>query len=391
MKIVFLSNYFNHHQQFLSEALYQKCDSYYFVETEELSQERIKMGWSNENAPSYVIQWYKNKNKVNQILKDADIIIVGSAPNSIVKKHFQKEKIIFRYAERPLKKGLEPLKYIPRLIKWHIQNPMNQSLYLLCASAYAAGDFAKFGLFKNKSYKWGYFPEIKEYGSIEELISNKRNNSILWCGRLIEWKHPDAVIQVAQYLKQKGYRFQLNVIGCGKMETQLCHMIEEYKLEEYVHLLGSMKPEQVRQYMEQSQIYLFTSDCQEGWGAVLNESMNSGCAVVVSHAIGSTPFLIKDSVNGFIYESGNIEMLCKKVKYLLDYPDEQIKLGKCAYETIIKEWNVEIAAQRFINLAKSLLVKEESEQLYLEGPCSQASIIEENWFKKIKKYDKRNI
>lgn len=51
-----------------------------------------------------------------------------------------------------------------------------------------------------------------------------------------------------------------------------------------------MKASEVRSYMEKADIYLFTSDFNEGWGAVLNESMNSGCAVVASHAIGSVPF-----------------------------------------------------------------------------------------------------
>jgi hypothetical protein len=37
-----------------------------------------------------------------------------------------------------------------------------------------------------------------------------------------------------------------------------------------------MPPEEVRVHMEQSNIYLFTSDFGEGWGAVLNEAMNSG-------------------------------------------------------------------------------------------------------------------
>ena len=45
-------------------------------------------------------------------------------------------------------------------------------------------------------------------------------------------------------------------------------------------------------YMESSHIFLlFTSDRNEG--AALNESMNSGCAVVASDAIGSVPYLMR--------------------------------------------------------------------------------------------------
>ena len=83
-------------------------------------------------------------------------------------------------------------------------------------------------------------------------------------------------------------------------------------------MLGAMPPEEVRRHMEKADIYLFTSDFNEGWGAVLNESMNSGCAVVASHAIGSVPFLIKNGENGLIYENGNQLDLEKQVLRLLE-------------------------------------------------------------------------
>ena len=77
-----------------------------------------------------------------------------------------------------------------------------------------------------------------------------------------------------------------------------------------------MKPEQVREYMEKSEIHIFTSDRNEGWGAVLNESMNSACVPVANKAIGSVPYLINDGNNGFMYKDEN--ELYEKVKYLLN-------------------------------------------------------------------------
>ena len=164
------------------------------------------------------------------------------------------------------------------------------------------------------------------------------------------------------------------------MEDQLKIRAAEASFDVYVTFLGSMKPSQVRSHMEQAGIYLFTSDRQEGWGAVLNESMNSGCAVVASHAIGAVPYLVKNNENGLIYQSGNVDMLYEKVKYLLDHPEEQKRLGKAAYRTITETWNAEVAAQRLINLAQHILNGEESPDLYENGPCSRAEIIKDDWF-----------
>lgn len=376
--LVFLSNYFNHHQRFFSNDVNEKVRSFYFISTEKMTMERKNMGWEQENTPDYVTDFLENSEAL-KIIDNANVIIAGSTPEKLVKECIKQGKLVFRYSERPLKNGNNIWKYPLRFIKWHLKNPKNKSIYMLCASAYTASDYRKFGLFKNRTYKWGYFPETKKY-NIEELFYKKDNKKILYCGRFIELKHIDDCIRIAKKLHENGYDFSFDIIGSGVMEKEIRKMILEYKLEGQVNLLGSMNPEEVRIHMEKAGIYLFTSDKREGWGAVLNESMNSGCAVVGSHEIGSVPFLIKDGENGFIYESGNINMLYEKVKYLLDNYEEQKRLGEAAYRTIAEEWNAETAAERFAKLAECILSGEEYPDLYQSGPCSKAEIIDESWF-----------
>ncbi len=375
MKVAFISNYFNHHQKPFSDEMNNLCDEYIFVATSEMGIERKKLGYVNNNVPAYVRLAYKSEEcatACREFVNSADAVIIGAAPNDWVKERIKNKKIVFRYAERPLKEGIEPIKYFPRLVRWRKWNPHKSPIYMLCASAYTASDYAKFGLFKNKTYKWGYFPETKTY-DVTALLDQKSSTEILWCGRFIDWKHPDDVIKVVARLKQEGYSFKLKMIGRGDFENVITSMISEYDLSDCVELLGSMAPERVRCYMEKAGVFLFTSDKKEGWGAVLNEAMNSGCAVVSSRAAGATPFLVRDGENGIIYESENVEDLYKKVKYLLDHSEEQKRLGRAAYHTIIDEWNGEDAARRFVKLAGSLHNVENIE-LFVSGPCSKANI-----------------
>lgn len=380
MKIVFLSNFFNHHQKPISDVLDKKGE-YLFVATETVPEDRKKLGYS-DSFPLYVSQLFSDKKNgefSKKLIYNADVVVAGSAPESMVRRCIKSKKLVIRYAERPLKKGMEFLKYPMRFIRWHYSNPRNKPIYMLCASAYTAGDYAKFGLFKGKTYKWGYFPETKHY-NIEELLVKKDKKTILWCGRLLDWKHPDDVIKVAERLKENGYDFSVKLIGIGPMEEKLKALVLEKGLQREVSFLGSMKPDQVREHMEKAGVYLFTSDHQEGWGAVLNESMNSGCAVVASHTIGAVPFLMKNEENGLIYESGNVDMLFEKVKYLLDHPEEQMRLGNDAYQTIVTEWNAEEAAKRLLNLVEHILKEGGSPRLYHSGPCSEAIAIKESRF-----------
>jgi len=172
----------------------------------------------------------------------------------------------------------------------------------------------------------------------------------------------------------------MSVIGNGEMEAQLHEMIRRKGVEDCVEMLGAMSPDEVRAHMERADVFLFTSDFNEGWGAVLNESMNSGCAVVASHAIGSVPFLIKDGVNGLIYENGNQKHFEKQVCRLLDDDAYRRKMGENAYATISDTWNAQVASGRFVELAREIIKGNTAQTLFEDGPCSSAEILDNGWY-----------
>lgn len=384
MNVVMLSNFFNHHQSALSNALWNYSDiTYRFIETQQIPQERTKMGYRQNYPQKYVLRTYESKKqeiRCVERLNRAETVIAGSAPESMVRQRIKAGKLLFRYSERPLKHGPEPLKYLPRLMRWHYRNPPGKPIYMLCASAFTAGDYRKFGLFKDHCYKWGYFPEARQHPNSDDLFLNKTKTRLLWCGRFLEWKHPDDALTVARRLKEAGVSFTLKMIGTGERENCLRQTIQAEGLQDCVELTGPMPPEQVRDCMEKAGIFLFTSDRQEGWGAVLNEAMNSGCAVVASDAIGSVPYLVKDRENGLVYHSGRVDELFEKVKWLLEHPEEQRCLGENACRTITELWNAEVAAERFIQLAQAILDGDPSPDLFREGPCSRAEVIREDWY-----------
>ena len=394
MKLVFISNYISHHQKPFCDAMKQKIGkNFIFMETMPMEKERLDMGWEpiREN---YVFRTYESnesEKKAKKIAVDAEIVILGSASDNYIIPRLKTKKLTFKYAERFYKTGLT-LRNLPHAAAgaWlHHGRFQRYPLYMLCASAYTPADAAIFHNYVGRTYKWGYFPEVKRY-DVAELMEKKQSAasvgeehsriSILWAGRLIGWKHPEAAVQLAASLKEKGYSFRMSMIGNGEMEMQLHDMIREKGLEDCVEMLGAMPPEEVRRHMEKADIYLFTSDFNEGWGAVLNESMNSGCAVVASHAIGSVPFLIKNGENGLIYENGNQLDLGKQVLRLLEDGAFRKKIAENAYETMINLWNAETAAERFLTLAEKLLKNENTDSLFLDGSCSKAAILKNDWY-----------
>ncbi len=363
---------------------------YQFVETTAMSEDRVAMKWqvSGRDLPEYV-KTLENREESNRKQEhDTDstsqfcpeVVIAGSAPESLVREHISQETIVFRYSERPLKEGNDVRKYVPRFVRWHRRNPPGKPVYLLCAGAYVCDDYARFHLFKNRAYRWGYFPETRRYADFSDLIHRKNRTKILWVGRFIDWKHPEDAVWVAQKLHEKHISFTMELIGTGPLKEKLVKMVQDGGLEQQVIITDALTPSEIRSRMEDAGIYLFTSDRREGWGAVLNESMNSGCAVVASHEIGSVPYLIKDGKNGRIYRSGERTHLLTNVIELLARTDIQESLGEAAYQTITGEWNAEVAAMRFIHLSDEILRGNKYPDLYKTGPCSRAERIREDWY-----------
>lgn len=374
--ITFYSNFINEHQIPFCNSMYDKTSGLFrFVATESISAERLFMGFKDQsNEFPYVIKAYESDALYKEALRlgeESDVVILGDAPEEYIEKRLQKDKLTFRYNERFFKEGYWRL-LDPRVLRAKYKNDIryrNKNLYMLCASAYTASDCRLIHAYPQKTYKWGYFPEVKIYDSIEALIGWKHSASILWVGRLIGWKHPEDPVRLAERLKQEGYQFELNIVGEGEKKPYLLELIKSKKLESCVHIHGFMPPEQVREQMEKADIYLFTSDKNEGWGAVLNESMNAACAVVACKEIGSVPYLIEDGVNGFQYNRKKKNDLYYKVKRLLD--DENLKhsVQKNAYKTMANMWNADIAAERLLKLINCLREGREAE--FSAGPCSR--------------------
>lgn len=379
MRIVFLSNYMSHHQYFLSEELYKKTNGEYtFIATEPITEERIKLGWPKIEA-SYILELTKkNEEKILSMIMEADVVIIGSAPYRLVKKRIRAGKLTFTYGERPYKKEPSLLTLLVHRLRYMSQYHY-PNVYRLCASAFSPLDYARTNTFVGKSYRWGYFPEVKVYDNFESMYNKKIQNSILWCGRLIDWKHPEVAVSVAKRLKHEGIAFKMDIIGSGYMYEEIAELIKSQKLDPEVTLHSSMTPDKIREYMEKSSIYLFTSDRQEGWGVVLNEAMNSGCAVVANSAIGAVPFLLKDKENGYIYEDSMIDNAYQKVKLLIENNELRSKVSIKAYETVKDIWNPKIAAERFLQLVNGIM-RHSNTVLYNEGPCSLAPIIKNDWF-----------
>ena len=379
VRVAFVSNFLSHHQWPLCEAMQARVSQYHFVATMPIPDHKRQVGYRDMNTYPFVLRSYDpdQKKAVQESIMQNEVVIFGDCPTSLIQQRMQAGKLSFLYTERFFKKGWwQPYKWTTRRrIARRTTDFNGRSYAILAAGAYVARDAHRVG-FKNPCYRFGYFPALKSY-DIDALMVQKQQNTVprlLWVGRFLPWKHPEVVLDLAQHLKDAGQPFALDMIGTGKLEQSLKQRIERQQLSSVVNLLGAVSPEDVRRYMESADIFLCTSDYHEGWAAVINEAMNSGCCVIASNAAGATPTLITSERNGLIYPYGKNQVLQQQTEWALTHDVARQAMGREAYATMQSTWNADNAAARLMSLFEDLLAGREP-VLHPEGPCSLAPVL----------------
>lgn len=378
MKIVIYSVVLNQHQSPIADKLWEITHhEFAFVELTNLGD--TKGGTEDYSRRPYLIKSWESPEaqaKAMELARTAECCIFSGVDALPYQKERMKLGLLsFEMGERWLKRGIKSFAS-PRLWKWlmayYLNGWRNKPLYKLCCSAFCAGDHYKMGTFNNKCYKWGYFTKVDsdfEVEAREQGASTSKITPLMWCARLLKLKHPELPVQLAARLKANGFNFVLDMYGSGEELESTKMLAQRLDVSDVVHFYGNLPNDQILEAMRNHSIFLFTSDKNEGWGAVLNESMSNGCVPVASDAIGSVPYLIRDNENGMIFNSESIESLYEKVVFLLKHPEERKKMSQRAFYTMREVWSPANAANNLIRLIDDL--QREGETSIVEGPCSK--------------------
>ncbi len=392
MDIVFLGNFINHHQIPFCKAVSRKLTdgTFTFVQTEEMSEERKEMGWEvkEEDVP-YLRKLYEEEEECKRLIDECDVLIAGWTDRTdLIIARMKQNKLTLRISERIYREGQWKAISPRGLVHKYLEHTRfrKSNAYLLCCGAYVASDFKLIRAYPNKMYKFGYFPSVRKY-DLPKLFEAKDQSGmieIVFAGRFLKLKHPEYMIWLARDLKHESERreaagkhplpdFRIHMIGDGEMEHPLRRVVTEMQLLDYVLFYGFQSPDKVRSIMERSHILVFPSDHLEGWGAVVNEGMNSACAVVACSDAGSVPFLIDQWENGMAFPEGDYDKLKAAVLYLITHKKEREKMAEKAYRTITEVWNAQNAADTLLYMIEGW--KEGLDHPPGEGPLSKAEPI----------------
>lgn len=362
MTFTFVSNYINHHQIPLCDALYEELgEDFTFIQTMPMEEERVAMGWAVDvRSLPYVSCLYESEYECLKKIAESDVVLFGwTQREELAISRLDTGKVTLRVSERLYREGqwkaLSPRGLVAKY-REHIKY-RKQNVCMLCAGAYTASDFKLIGAYPGKLFKWGYFTALRTY-SEERLARMKPQDGtihIVWAGRFIPLKHPEYVVRLARTLRDRGHAFYVHMLGDGELEPSVREDVESAGLSDCFRFYGYTEPEGVRAVMERCHIHLFTSNYLEGWGAVVNEGMNSGCVEVVNAQVGAAPYLIRHGENGLVYPEGDYTKMEELVIDLVEHWGERRAMGQAAYETVRDMWNADHAAKELLRFSNELL------------------------------------
>jgi len=356
------------------------ADNFRYAVLEPVSAERLKLGYRNDDCviEPWLLRAYTDNENDHQFRKwyeTADIIMTGERSDDLLLKRVRAGKLTFYMSERWWKPPLGKLRLLHPAFAKMAENFRSlvtfSNFHYFPIGALAAQDMSVLGCFSDRIWEWGYFTEV-----VDEPYMARHNNPVrlLWVGRMLALKRIDIILHAASRLRRQGYLFTVDVVGEGPMRSRIRALRTKLGLADIVRLAPSIPADQVHDLMCAADIYVFPSNGSEGWGAVVNEAMSTGCLVVASQATGAATTLIRDGVNGLLFRSGDVRQLSSLIARAISEASWREQLAREGYHTMHDLWNPRVAAQRLMNLSNGLLGRGPMPD-YNNGPCRRINTI----------------
>lgn len=184
----------------------------------------------------------------------------------------------------------------------------------------------------------------------EHKVFDHEEINILCVGRLAAQKNIPRFIDAVDMLKNKGLRFRVDWYGQDfKNEySQLCYDSLKKRGIEEIFSFHSQSAEIIQRYQE-SDIFCLPS-LYEGFPNVLCEAMCCGLPVVCSR-VSDVPQIMEDGVNGFIFDSLDVDDMVEKLEKMIKLSEEERrKMAIRSREIAVGKFSSDVFIHKYLEL-----------------------------------------
>jgi len=172
-----------------------------------------------------------------------------------------------------------------------------------------------------------------------------------WVGRMTGIKDTGAVVDIVRAVRERGVNAVLCMVGDGPDREGLEQLAHKLGIARYCYFVGYQSD--VAGYYRLFDAFLLPS-VNEGTPVSAIESLASGTPVVANR-VGGVPDVVRDGVDGFLVEPGDVDAAAARLAELAADPALRSRLGESGRARVLERYSVERLVDDVDRLYRSLL------------------------------------
>jgi glycosyltransferase involved in cell wall biosynthesis len=226
---------------------------------------------------------------------------------------------------------------------------------------------------KSAYYRWHSEDRIQVVPNGIDLKINlngkfeKKHLPVLYfLGNLLKFKGIHTIVQALAIVKQQYPEIQLKIAGKWsddpvfkenqeQIQQEIQQIIESENLKSNLEFLGPVYGEDKLKLLKEADIFIYPS-IYDAFPLVILEAMASGNPVIAVNHVGAIPDVVVHKETGILVERQDPEEIAEAIIYLIENPEERIKMGRAAFEHYRTRYTQEHHIDQMIKLFKEVLV-----------------------------------
>ena len=380
MHILYIANSLDHLHLPIARHLVKivGAENFRFAVTRPPYEERKHLGWNNDYREPWILR--VGENEVDRKVFDhwwdeSDVLICNERLFGRMQDRVRRNMLTFYTSERWWKPPIGMARLLhpgfALMTAAFLRLASSASFHYLPVGLFAADDIKRIAAFKSRMWQWGYFTEPPI--PMQSSDVHTKGYAILWAGRMVSWKRVDTLIRAFSLLQRGRSDAMLTLVGYGPEEERLKHLANKILTPNCYRFMPPLPMQQILELMKQHHVYVLPSNASEGWGAVVNEAMSAGCAVIASFATGSARTMIRHGENGLLFAPNDWQSLADHLDLLGSNEEMRCKIAREGQRTISECWSPHTAAERFYTICDALMTNHPVPK-YLSGPMASLEI-----------------
>lgn len=175
---------------------------------------------------------------------------------------------------------------------------------------------------------------------------------LITTGSLVWVKGHEYLLMALGILRDVGLQAELYIIGEGPERDRILFTARDLGLSDQVKLHGRLPAQQVREQLQQADIFVLSS-LSEGISNAVLEAMSCGLPVVTVDC-GGMREAVTDGVEGYIVPVREPRRMAEAIQKLAQDPGLRKRMGAAGRERVLRDFRLADQVDAFVALFKSL-------------------------------------